>query len=117
MDGKDVGILKFPAATIYSSHGEIGIDENGNILAAELYCHHDKMGCDHCNFCKDFAVGSGVFNVQEYINVYGQLDDSIDILDIGFTDLNGNYEPPCEDWREDIKNNLLEDNPDMVVMR
>ncbi len=110
-------ISKHTAAKIYSSHGEIKIDKCGNILEVQICCHHNKIECDHCDFCKDFAVGSGVFDVQEYIEMYGQLDDSIDILDIGFIGKNGYYEPPCEDWRKEIKENLVKDNPNMIVMR
>ena len=46
------------------------------------------------------------FNVSEYVHTYGQMDDVVDIVDIGYWwnmgERNG-YEPPSEDYREEIK--------------
>ena len=53
----------------------------------------------------DLDDGFGSFpyrvNVYEYFDYYGEsLPEVVDILDIGFYNLNGIYEEPEHEWRE-----------------
>ena len=41
------------------------------------------------------------FDVDEFRMTYGQLDTDIDVFDIGYTNPDGQYEPPASEWRRD----------------
>lgn len=42
------------------------------------------------------------FDFREWESVYpGEEPDDLDILDIGFWTIAGDYVPPCEEWRAD----------------
>ena len=77
--------------SIWSSNGHIVIDENGNILDLKLYVGGELPPITR-------------FDVEEYRATYGKLDESIDILDIGYwygTD--NTYEPAEPDFRQHVR--------------
>jgi len=78
--------------TIHTSHatyGDVGfiIDEAGNVLET----------------CVDasFGLKPVKFDVAEYVAFWGKLDDSIDVLDIGYTLENGEVVEAVADFREE----------------
>ena len=75
--------------TILSSHGHFVIDENGLVLSHELDLGPDGWG----------QPIPAHFDVAEFIQTYGKLTESIDVLDIGYTNPDGQYEPPASGWR------------------
>ena len=75
--------------TILSSHGHLVIDENGIVISHELDLGPDGWG----------QAIPAHFDVAEFIKTYGELSESIDILDIGMTMPDGQYEPPASGWR------------------
>lgn len=46
------------------------------------------------------------FDTAEFVQTYGELDDCIDILDIGCWDENGQYEPAEREFRELVAEEL-----------
>jgi hypothetical protein len=57
--------------------------------------------CDSSDFDADSPGGTPVrIDITELIFTYGELDDSYDILDLGYWTEDGRYEPPVQDWRE-----------------
>ena len=74
--------------TIHSSYGDFVIDERGNVLSHELDDGWDQS----------IPVQ---FDVDEFRMTYGRLDTDIDVLDIGYTKPDGQYEPPSSEWRRD----------------
>ena len=75
--------------TIISSHGHFQIDENGEVLSHEVSPSWD-------------APIPISFDVDEFRRTYGRLDGAIDILDIGYTMPDGEYEPPEPDFRANV---------------
>lgn len=79
---------------VISSNGEITLDAEGNVTGVSLYTGGDERLASIIKF--DFG---------EYINNYGSLPDhgGFDILDIGYWNLDGSYQEPCLDHRNEIK--------------
>lgn len=75
--------------TILSSHGHLVIDENGIVISHEL-----ELGPDGWE-----QPIPAHFDVAEFIQTYGSLRESIDVLDIGYTNPDGRYEPPASGWQ------------------
>ena len=65
-----------------------------------------------CNLTDDFGSRPIKVDVYEYFDYYGEsLPSSVDVMDIGFTTLNGDIIEPDHQWREDIKYNVLQSCP------
>ena len=77
--------------TIHSSYGHVVIDDKGNVLSHELDDEWEQP----------IPVQ---FDVDEFRKTYGQLASDIDILDIGYSNPDGQYEPPSSEWRRDHRN-------------
>lgn len=75
--------------TILSSHGHLVIDEIGIVISHELELGPDGWG----------QPIPAQFDVEEFIKTYGMLTGCIDVLDIGMTMPDGQYEPPASGWR------------------
>ena len=75
--------------SILSSHGHLVIDENGIVLSHEL-----ELGPD----AWEQPIPTH-FDVEEFIKTYGELSKCLDVLDIGYTNPDGQYEPPVSGWR------------------
>lgn len=87
------------SSAVSSSHGQFVIDCSGRILQVD-----DESG-ELPNVTR--------FDVAEWEKYWGRkLDDSLDILDLGYWyDDKGTerYEEPAHDWRLEIKQGLLGD--------
>ena len=77
--------------TAYSSHGHFTFDAiTGGVISHTL---SEEFGC--------FPLR---VNIYEYFDYYGEsLPAVVDVLDIGFYDLNGIYCEPELEWRENVK--------------
>lgn len=76
---------------IWSSNGNFAIDEHGDILDRVLYVGGELPPITR-------------FDVEEYRATYGKLDESIDILDIGYWyGPNDTYEPADPDFRKQVR--------------
>lgn len=77
--------------SIESSHGTIITDEKGNIIEKQIHCKN-------CDDCIDNIVR---FDLKEFEDHYGELFESMNILDLGgWTD--NEYFPPDEEFRKNI---------------
>lgn len=78
-------------ATAYSSQGSFTFDQvTGKVLSHSLK--------------NDFGQVPLTVDVIEYQQFYGhQVNDGVDVLDIGFWSVDGIYTPPTYDWREDLR--------------
>lgn len=75
------------------SYGTLTIDDSGAILKRENEPEDDEeSGYDNIER----------FDVQEYIQYNGRLDDT-DILLIGYWNKDGSYEPPVYEYRKRIE--------------
>ena len=75
--------------TVYSSHGRLEVNANTG-------------GVFHCT-SKNAVLNDIVYiNLAEYRNTYGELDETIDILDVGYTMVGGKYVPPDKSFRENL---------------
>lgn len=86
---------------IWSSNGEIIIDETGAILDSITY-----LGGEFPAFTR--------FDTAEFVQCYGKLDNDIDILDIGMWHMKDGvekYEPAEPDFRKQVQDCL--NNPDL----
>ena len=80
---------------VISSHGVIVANpESGEVEKVVSRCNCGECGLD------DILK----FDVEEYRKHHNaELPDTVDILDIGYWEKNGEYEEPCHDWREEMK--------------
>ena len=93
----DEKFLQQKTAIVYSSHGQIIINYNtGDVINIQ----GDEKG-ELKNIVR--------FNMEEYKIYHGQIDDSYDILNLGYWDNKGVYEEPCQDWRDNREERLAED--------
>lgn len=84
---------------VWSSNGEVVIDEQGAILDLVLYAGGTLPPITR-------------FDVEEYRATYRTLDDSIDILDIGYWYGPDNaYEPAEPEFRQHVQDCM--NNPDV----
>lgn len=83
-------------STVHSSNGELVIDESGSVIVDESTYDNDNL------------KGIVRFNVKEYKKHYPDEPEpgTYDILDLGYWTSDGEYEPPCTDWREQIRNEV-----------
>lgn len=84
-------------AIVRSSHGYLIINyHTGNVIECNSDDNHLKL--------------ISMFNLNEYIRTYNQLDESYDILDLGYWFGYSNpfkgYAPPDLTWRKHIKAEL-----------
>ena len=93
-----------PIATIHSSNGEIII----NAITGKVDCFES----DDTEFIKTYE--NAVFDLNEYKSFYkvDELPDEYDILDLGYT-IDGKYEPPEPDFRNEVMRNQLEKEDEM----
>lgn len=65
---------------------------------------------------KDFGPPPVYVNIAEWKRRYplehGILAEEHDVLDFGYVDANGKYEPPCEAWRLEREDRLKKGEPD-----
>ncbi len=82
--------------TAYSSHGHFTFDAiTGGVLTRELD--------------NEFGSLPHRVNVYEYFDYYGEsLPATVDVLDIGFHDLNGVYCEPELEWRVDAQQSRID---------
>jgi len=86
--------------SISSSNGVIGADIfTGKVIYIDEY----EDSADEF-FPKIWEIDIEEF--EKYYNKKINEDDIIDILDLGYWLEDGTYEPPCQDWRDEIKNNI-----------
>jgi hypothetical protein len=82
---------------VSGSHGELKFDpKTGKTNNSDLLVTNSE----YKNITK--------IDVIEYRKFYGykrvsDMPTDIDILDVGYWQSNGDYEPPCADWREEAK--------------
>lgn len=74
---------------IISSHGLFWAEPNGVVKEVSLDA--------------EFGAMPVYVNWPEWMKTYPgeSLPDAVDVLDVGFIDATGTYEPPCDDWRGD----------------
>ena len=86
---------------VTSSHGTFRFDaNNGHIYNGTL--------------TESFGALPVLINIWEFNKYYRTIEDpypldnisSIDILDLGYIDANGDYEEACVDWRKEREMNL-----------
>lgn len=80
--------------TVLSSHGEFTVGNNGLVRKKNMYSYGEWTNA--------FPV---YFNFPEYKQYHGKIHDTIDILDIGYIDDQGEYVPPEGDFRAWQKGN------------
>jgi hypothetical protein len=92
--------------TAHSSSGSIEFEsETGIVTLFNL----DKED-DHKPSPDDYKEIVKV-DIEEYERTYGHKPNhDVDILDIGYWYIDGEYEEPCFDWRSDRDENIAEDN-------
>jgi hypothetical protein len=73
--------------SVISSHGELVIDENGNVLK------------DRSHYSDDALKKIVRFDLAEYRTAYPNYEGDTDILDIGYWMADGKYEPPEPEFR------------------
>ena len=83
---------------VCGSHGDLLIESDGTPLGFIPEGYADIMR----------------FDVDEYFQFW-TLDDpkrycEFDILDLGYWNADGTYEPPAHDWREEVKIQMLHHN-------
>ena len=83
------------SSNAHPDHGDIAFEiaDDGTILSSHL----------------DPEWAEGIpqrFDTAEFVQTYGELDDCIDILDIGYWDENGEYEPPESEFRSLVAEEL-----------
>ena len=77
--------------TANSSHGTFTFDAIGGSVIT-------------CNLDNEFGSQPIKVDIYEYFDYYGEsLPTTVDILDIGFTTLNGDIIDPDYYWRETVK--------------
>lgn len=87
---------------IYSSHGELTINEQGEVIECD---------CDNCDDnCIDNIAKVDVEEWKKYHNVTELPTDGIDILDLGYWTKDGRYDEPAHDWRQLIIEMNAEEN-------
>ncbi len=83
-------------ASVNSSNGEFTIDYNtGKVIDVKIMSDADYETKEHFKSIVKF-------DLKEYKEHYGQLDEGYDILDLGYWDSDKNYYEPESDWREHI---------------
>lgn len=97
------------AIVIHSSSGQIFCDTRGNIIHTSNF--------DFNGFSKNGIITK--FDFLEYLQHHKTnfLPSNIDILDIGHWHINGNYEPPCKEYRHDIKMIDLEETEKEIATK
>jgi len=84
--------------TVFSSNGYLEVDrKTGKILSRNIVS-------DDENFPKIYIIDIKEF--EQYYECEIMSGVSIDILDLGYWLKDGTYEPPTQDWRDEIKNNI-----------
>jgi hypothetical protein len=82
--------------SVSSSHGTFEIDPNGKVVHFDLSDNEEGKALEKIE----------KFDLHEwrcYWQWKGELPGGFDILDLGFWTKDGAYEPPEQDWREEIK--------------
>jgi hypothetical protein len=87
--------------TIQSSWGLITTDDKGNVIEKDLI---ESVGNERC-----YLLDAERFDVEEWDNWYERYTEKpspkpseFDVLELGFWDNSGNYEPADSKWRNDI---------------
>ena len=80
--------------TVCSSNGELRCDLNGVVVECVCYPGGDE-------YIRQITK----IDLNEYIAEYGAIPDhkGFDILDVGYWSKDDTYEPPCQNYRDDIK--------------
>ena len=88
-------------AILRGSHGEISFrPATGEVLKIT-----NENGNEVGFYAGIIDHSPAVIDVREWENNYGRKvteDAEFDILDFGYYMKNGDYEPPCMDWREEM---------------
>jgi len=88
---------------ITSSHGRFTVKRDGVVLAWHPFNPNDPEAVDYLKIVK--------FNISEYVDFWEKNGETrsdllnasnIDILDVGFWQLDGSYEPPDMSWRKEM---------------
>jgi hypothetical protein len=77
--------------TVVSTHGTFEVSRDGSVVST------DELNKETFGSLPYFV------NWTEWLIHYkpNPLPESVDILDIGYLTTDGNYTPPCQDWRND----------------
>lgn len=97
---------------VMSSHGYLTVELLGGGVV-ECIPNHDDEGSS------SELLDIRAFDVEEWKATWKREigeDEHVDILDLGFWTKGGDYTPPEEDWRQEIKRGLLEKDPRVTYM-
>jgi hypothetical protein len=81
---------------VYSSYGNIHIDENGYVQSIDYY-GEERAGLDLIL----------QFDLAEYESVYGERDSHYDILDLGYWQYDSTYIEAEPEFRKIAKENIV----------
>jgi hypothetical protein len=84
---------------VYSSHGDVEIDREGNVVK----CFFDKSCCPEEGGCWISKVKS--FDLEEhktYHKINGVWEDGYDCLDLGGTNYNGTTFKALDEYRKNV---------------
>jgi len=87
--------------TIESSWGIISTDDKGNVIERDILEHHGGERC--------YLLDAERFDIEEWDNWYERYTEktspkpsSFDVLELGFWKNDGTYNPPSNEWRNEL---------------
>jgi predicted methyltransferase len=90
--------------TIESSWGVITTDDKGNVIEKDILEQHDDERC--------YLLDAERFDIEEWDNWYERYTEKpspkpsfFDVLELGFWKVDGTYNPPSSDFRNELYKN------------